>query len=178
MKGVIFNLLEEVVSAAYGEAVWDDLLVAAGVDGAYASLGLYPDAELTAIVGALAEATGRAPDDVLRWAGREALPRWVDRVPEVFAAHGDTRALVLALNDVIHPEVRKLDAAAEVPLFAFDLSDPAVLAVGYRSSRGLCAFAEGLVEGTARHFGEDVAIAQPRCQHRGDPLCRLEVRFA
>jgi len=33
MKGIIFNLLEEVVRKDYGDETWEDLLEAAQVDG-------------------------------------------------------------------------------------------------------------------------------------------------
>ena len=39
MKGIIFNILSEAVVQAFGEDEWDDVLDAAGVDGAYTSLG-------------------------------------------------------------------------------------------------------------------------------------------
>ena len=41
MKGIIFNLLEEVVRKDYGDESWEDLLEAGQVDGAYTSLGNY-----------------------------------------------------------------------------------------------------------------------------------------
>ena len=40
MKGIVFNLLEEVVTEAYGADAWDSLLDAAGLDGAYTSLAV------------------------------------------------------------------------------------------------------------------------------------------
>ena len=46
----------------------------------------------------------------------------------------------------------------------------------YRSERRMCAFAEGLIEGAAEHFGERATIAQPQCMHRGDDHCVLEDR--
>ncbi len=54
MKGIIFNLVEEVVRNRYGEDTWDELLDAAGLDGAYTSLGSYPDEELLRLVAAAA----------------------------------------------------------------------------------------------------------------------------
>ena len=39
MKGIIFNLLEDVVVRNHGEDPWDQLLTATGLDGAYTSLG-------------------------------------------------------------------------------------------------------------------------------------------
>ena len=52
MKGVVFNLLEAVVEEEHGEAAWDGLLDATGLDGSYTSLGNYPDADLVGLVGA------------------------------------------------------------------------------------------------------------------------------
>ncbi|MBN3851729.1 heme NO-binding protein, partial [Paraburkholderia sp. Ac-20342] len=37
MKGIVFNLLEELVRREHGEDAWDDLLDAAHVQGAYTS---------------------------------------------------------------------------------------------------------------------------------------------
>ena len=59
MKGVIFILLEKVVSEAHGEAVWEALLEKSGASGTYTSLGSYPDEELLGLVAAASEATGR-----------------------------------------------------------------------------------------------------------------------
>ena len=39
MKGVVFNLLEQLVARDYGEDTWDALLDAGGLDGVYTSLG-------------------------------------------------------------------------------------------------------------------------------------------
>jgi hypothetical protein len=46
VKGIVYNLLEEVVSAEHGEDTWDALVDAAGVDGVYTSLGSYADEDL------------------------------------------------------------------------------------------------------------------------------------
>ena len=43
MKGVVFNLLEQLVARDFGEDTWDALLDASGLEGAYTSLGSYPD---------------------------------------------------------------------------------------------------------------------------------------
>ena len=177
MKGIVFNLLEKLVVRDRGEAAWDDLLDAAGLRGAYTSLGNYDDAELHALVGAAASRWDTDPQEIIRWFGREAIPMFNDRYPELFAPHDSTRAFVLTLNAIIHPEVRKLYPGAEVPVFDFDASDPDVLGLGYRSTRRMCAFGEGLLEGTARHYGETVTIDQPECMLKGDDRCLLTIRF-
>jgi len=171
VKGVIFNLLEEIIRREHGEAAWDDLLEAAGLDGAYTSLGSYPDAHLGALVGAASVKLGYPPDEVIRWFGRQALPLLARRYARFFDGHRSTLPFLLTLNDVIHTEVRKIYPGAEVPVFTFDVSTADRLVMGYRSSRRLCALAHGFIEAAAAHYGEAVVIEQTECMHRGDDRC-------
>ncbi len=177
MKGIVFNLLEQIVSDEHGEETWEQLLDATALDGVYTSLGNYPDEDLFKLVGAAAEALDLPPDAVVRWFGRNAMPLFATRYPDLFTEHTDTRSFVLTLNDIIHPEVRKLYPGAIVPEFGFDTSDPERVVMDYYSPRKLCAFAEGLLLGAGDHFGETVDIEQPRCMNRGDGQCRLEITF-
>jgi hypothetical protein len=177
MKGIVFNLLEEAVSRDYGEDVWDALLEAAGVDGAYTSLGSYPDENLMGLVGAASSALDMPAQDVVRWFGLNAMPLLASRYPQFFEPHESARSFVLTLNSIIHPEVRKLYPGADVPVFDYDTSSEDVLVMGYASRRRMCAFAEGLIDGAAAHYGERAVIQQPRCMTRGDDRCVLEISF-
>jgi len=177
MKGIVFNLLEQTVVDAHGEPTWEALLDATGLDGVYTSLGSYPDEDLFSLVTAASEALDTPANDVVRWFGRNAMSLFAERYPHLFTEHSETRSFVLTLNDIIHPEVRKLYPGAVVPEFAFDATDPDALSMDYYSPRKLCAFAEGLLLGAADHYGETIEIEQPRCMNRGDPQCRLEIAF-
>ena len=178
MKGIVFNLLETLVSGSYGEETWEDLIESAGVGGAYTSLGSYPDEDLFALVGAASTALGQEPSEIVRWFGQGAMPLFAERYPALFAEHSHTRSFVLTLNDIIHPEVRKLYPGAIVPEFDYVSSEPGHLTMDYHSPRKLCALAEGLLLGAGDHFGETVEIEQPLCMHRGDPKCRLAITFS
>jgi hypothetical protein len=177
MKGIVFNLLEQVVSTAHGEEVWDTLLEDAGLEGAYTAVGSYPDGDLFALVGAACKRLDLPADAVIRWFGRNALPLLRDTYPAFFEPFDSTKPFLLTLNDVIHPEVRKLFAGADVPEFGFDDRASAVLAIEYQSHRKLCHFGEGLILGAADHFGEEVNIIQEMCMHNGDPNCVLVCSF-
>ena len=177
MKGIVFNLFEEVVRQHYGEDTWDDLLESAGVDGAYTSLGSYGDDEFPKLVGAGAAALQQTPNEVVRWFGCNALPLMAQKYPGFFRGHSDTRSFLLTLNSIIHPEVRKVYPGADVPIFDFQTPTDRELIVGYRSPRKLCAFAQGLVEGAAGHFGEAVSFEHEQCMHRGDEKCVFRISF-
>jgi hypothetical protein len=74
MKGILFNLLQDVVIRNHGEDTWDQLLTAAKLDGAYTSLGSYPDEQIHELVAAASRMLGMTSFDVLRWFGQQAIP--------------------------------------------------------------------------------------------------------
>ncbi|MGH2722353.1 MAG: heme NO-binding domain-containing protein [Actinomycetota bacterium] len=183
MKGIIFNLLEEVVSEEFGESAWDELLDRVEVDGAYTSLASYPDVELMGLLEALPTLSGLRGDELLRWFGRASMPVLAQRYPGFFDGHTSTRSFLLTLNNIIHPEVRKLYPGADVPVFDFEpvgdsTTGEDTMVVGYRSARRLCALAEGFIQGAAEIFGEDLVMEQPLCMKRGDERCALVCKFS
>lgn len=178
MKGIVFNILEEVVTRDFGLEAWDQMLEKAGVDGVYTSLGKYDDQELFGLVGAASELTGKPANELVRWFGLQMIPFFARHHEGLFAGHTDTRSFLLTLNTIIHPEVRKQHPDADVPDFEFNTSRPEVLGMVYRSHRKLCALAEGLIEGAASHFGQQAEIRQPECMLHGAEACRLEIRFS
>ncbi len=178
MKGVIFNLLEQAVVDAHGDDMWFDLLEEAGIDGAYTSLGSYPDSEMIALVETAARKLAVPPADVLRWFGRTAMPMLAERYQPFFAAHRSARSFVLSVNDIIHPEVRKLYSGAGCPHFHFSDDAEGRLIIGYQSPRRMCHLAHGFIEGAADHYGEQVTLDHLACMLDGSPVCRLAVRWA
>lgn len=176
MKGIVFNLLEQAVVDAHGDDAWIDLLEEAGVDGAYTSLGSYPDQEVIALVDAASRHLGIKPAAVLRWFGRAAMPMLADRYQPFFAGHSSARSFILSVNDIIHPEVRKLYSGAGCPHFHFSDDSQGRLIIGYQSPRQMCHLAHGFVEGAGDHFSEQVAVEHISCMQEGNPVCRLAVR--
>lgn len=158
MKGIIFNVVEEAVCALHSADVWDDLLDAAELDGAFTSLGTYDDGQLVALVAAAAEATGASVPEVLRVVGRAAFAGLAKRNPE-FVEGVDYWSFLSRLDGVIHPEVMKLYPGAMVPRFDVLAAGDRYLELRYRSPRRLWDLAAGLAEGAADHFGEPVEVS-------------------
>jgi hypothetical protein len=177
IKGIIFNLLEQVVVDEHGDDAWDDTLERAGVGGAYTAVGSYSDAEFLQLLAALPTADDVPSEPQLRWFGAKAFPLLAQRYPAFFVGHDSTVPFLLTLNDIIHPEVRKLYPDADVPVFDFTKEGEHTLVVGYRSARRLCYLAEGFIDGAAAHFHQRVSIEQRQCMHEGATRCDLVCRF-
>lgn len=177
MKGVVFNLLETVVTRHHSADVWDDLLDAAGLDGSYTSLGNYDDAEIEALVAAASAALGIDRAAVLRWFGRNAIPVLAELYPTFFAPHASARPFVQGVNDIIHAEVRKLYTGAACPHFMIREYEDGALGMDYRSARRMCALAQGFVEGAADYYGEAVEFEHVACVDHGHPKCEFKIRW-
>lgn len=175
MKGVIFNLLEDVVVDAYGERIWDEALDEASLEGAYTSLGNYDDAEMIALLSVVADTLSVSDDEALRWFGRRAMPKMAARWPEFFAPHRTSVPFLRTLNSVIHPEVRKLYTGTDCPHFDFDSTTEKSLVIGYRSPRKLCGLAHGFILGAGDHYGETLSVQHLECMHDGSDRCLMAV---
>ena len=178
MKGIIFNLLQEIVESEFDADTWDAVLDLAGAGGVYTSVGSYEDDEMMGIVGAAATHLGLTEEEVLRWFGSRALAKLAERFPNFFAPHTQARDLLLTLNQVIHPEVEKLYPGAYTPVFQFSNKGGKHLTMEYQSKRQLCALAEGFILGTLAYFDEQATVTHPECVHRGDARCVFELAFA
>ena len=176
MKGVIFNLVEDVVRREHGDGFWDDVIDDSGVSGAYTSLGTYSDSELETLAVTVGERIDAQPDAVVRHVGHEGIAMLAERYPEFFTPHVDARSFLLSLNTVVHPEVRRLFPGAMVPEFAHRFPSPDVVELVYAGQRGRCDLAEGLIAGAGDYYDERLEVTQPRCMRRGDDVCVLRVR--
>ena len=174
MKGIIFNIVEEVISGTSGPETWDELLILTELSGVYTSLGSYPDKELMDLVAAASKLSDTPTPELLECIGRDAIPLLYERFPKFFDDAPDARTFILGLNTIIHPEVRKLYARASCPHFNFvETADTVTL--GYNSPRKLCHLAQGFIDGVARHYGEQIAMEQPTCMHDGAPMCHIRL---
>jgi len=174
MKGLVFNVAEEVVTDNYGADVWDSLLDSANVDGAYTSLGNYDDEEILAIVTAAASLLEETVDETWRILGRKMLPLFASRIEETIAEFDGAESLLRAVNSIIHPNVKVLYPDAAPPIFEFKDTDSGLL-VRYISARGLAALAEGLIIGCGDFYNEVVDLERLDPDSPND--CRFIVSF-
>lgn len=122
MKGIMFNLLEDVLGEAYGPDAWDDLLTETGASGVYAALGDYPDSDFFKLIDTAGSFTNRNRDQMLITFGEAAFSRMVERYPAILEGISDSRTFLLSLNRIVQAEVRKLYAGAGCPHFRFAIA--------------------------------------------------------
>jgi hypothetical protein len=174
MKGVLFSVIEQVVIDRFGEDAWDGILERSRVDGVYTSLGDYPDADLVAIVQAIAQTLNVSVPEALVLGGHDAFGILAARHPSLLQGLNRWQDVLMHLEDIIHPEVHKLYPGASAPSFVTEETETGML-VEYRSKRQLCHLAEGLIRGAGDYFGTPVDVRSETCVHSGDEKCLLVV---
>jgi len=181
MKGVIFVMFEEFITANWGADTYEDILEECPhvADVGFIGPKTYPDQWIVDLLTtACARLDVEAPDG-LRAFGRFAFSGLTSRYPMFLEGVEHPRQLLLAVHDIIHVEVKKLMEGATPPdLFYENIDGPKDrLTIHYESARGLCPLMEGLLEGAAEHFGVPIEQQQSACTHRGDKRCTFEIRF-
>ncbi|MGH9034165.1 MAG: heme NO-binding domain-containing protein [Acidimicrobiia bacterium] len=177
MTGIIFNLLEEAVIRRFGAGAWAAMLAHVGSSG-YLPFDRYPDEDLFVLLEALPVDIETSAPERLRWFGRAAVPLLAERYPMIFAPHRSAESFLLTLNQLLHPGGPPAGAQnGPLDLEVLESGPDADLVLGYRSTRRLCALAEGFVTGAADWYGERVRIVQPRCMLEGEERCALVCTF-
>ena len=175
MKGVVFNILEDMVVEKGGVLLWQKLLNRVGVDGSYISVDTYEDAELFNIVHEVQQALDIPLEDVIRSFGNFMFFRLADRYPIFVEGERELFAFLRSIEPVIHLEVQKLYTEVNLPSIECDNSDSNRLVMHYRSPRKLCILAEGLIQGSATYYQTPITIEHDVCMHRGSDHCELSI---
>jgi heme-NO-binding protein len=175
VHGVIFASFVDYVAARHGSGTASELLSDQPV---FLLSESYEDERLLALVNRASELTGIPEPELVHEVGIFTAQQTFARLyPAFFAVAGGTRAFLLSVETLIHELVRATIPNASPPqLYAQPLGDDGVT-IRYTSPRRLCALLAGLVEGTARHYGEEVQVDQTECMLRDDPACVFEIRL-
>ncbi|MDI5835312.1 heme NO-binding domain-containing protein [Shewanella xiamenensis] len=178
MKGIIFNVLEDMVVAQCGMSVWNDLLEKhAPKDRVYVSAKSYAESELFSIVQDVAQRLNMPIQDVVKAFGQFLFNGLASRHAGVVEHFEDFTSLVMGIHDVIHLEVNKLYHEPSLPnITGQHLSDNQI-ALRYSSPRRLCFCAEGLLFGAAEHFKQKIQITHDTCMHTGADHCMLIIEL-
>lgn len=178
MKGVIFNILEEMVIEQAGIEAWNTILIQKPqCSGIYTAAASYEDAELFTLVNAVCEAINKPQEYVVEAFGQFLFSQLAKRYSVFCEQSTNLKHFLKQVDSVIHVEVAKLYADSKLPKFDYDEPDDETLVMYYRSERKLCLLAEGLIRGAASHYNQQITIEHPVCIHKGSDHCKLIIRF-
>ena len=176
MHGVVFTSLRDYLTDEYGGDV---------AEGVFRGQPLfllsesYDDALLHDLTATAARSVGREVDDLVHDFGVfTAQTTFVRLYPAFFAIAPSAREFLLTVETRIHELVRATIPEAAPPQLHVKEHGPNGVAIEYSSPRRLCVLLRGLVQGTARHYGQTAVIAEPTCMLRGDETCTFEVTLS
>ena len=174
MHGVVLQSFESFLASAHGQA--RSATVLAG--RTYSPDETYADEELSYLAGRAAGATGLEVGDLYREFGRfTAKTTFFAMFPDYYASHAGARSFLLDIEAEIHKVVRRTVPGAYPPhLRVVPLGSDGVV-ISYTSARRLCRLLEGLVLGTAEHYGEQATVDETQCMRRGDTACAFHVEL-
>lgn len=177
MKGVVFNILEEMVLEKGGMEAWNEILAqSSDASGIYTSAVSYPDSELFALVGGVAEYLDLPVQEVVKGFGEYMFGKLSRRYPMFMEDCPDLFTFLESIDGVIHVEVNKLYENPSLPRIQCTRADGKLI-MNYRSERKLCMLAEGLTFGAAKYYGTPITITHSQCMHDGADHCVLEVQY-
>ncbi|MFN8549135.1 MAG: heme NO-binding domain-containing protein [Candidatus Eisenbacteria bacterium] len=180
MQGIIFNLLEQFIVEQWGAEAYGSILGSCALS-TFEPLGqssVRPDRDLVVIINRLAEVRGTTPAEVLRTFGRFAFPRLAARHASWLLGHDSALSLLLAVEHVIHLEVRRRDEHARPPHFEFESLGPGIMLLRYHSERKVCAMVAGMIDGVADHFHTQIQCEEMKCSAKGALCCEFRLTFA
>jgi hypothetical protein len=175
VHGLIFVSFRDYVAATHGAAIEEKVMAGKPI---YLLSEAYPDEGFTALIERACELTGLGREALLQDFGAFTAEKTFARLyPALFDLSPSTRDFLLTVEAPIHQVVRVAIPDALPPELEVSEIGEYGVSIVYTSPRRLCGMLRGLIEGTARHYGEAVRIEEPSCMHRGDQACLFEVRF-
>ena len=163
MYGMINKAIRTLVIREAGEEVWEQVLVASGIDeDVYEDLEAYDDGITFTLVGAVSETLELPPADVLEMFG----VYWaVDVAPkgygDYFNSFGNDFESFVSGLDEMHVRISKMLPSLSPPSFDIEKLGENHFKIHYKSPReGLAPLAIGTLKGIAMHFGGEADITQ------------------
>lgn len=169
MKGFIFTNFLEMVEAAHGYEMVDQLLTESELPsgGIYSAVGTYHHREMQTLVNQLSARVQQPPNELYYQFGRYFFQVFEQHYDVFLRKQTNTLDLLAVLDDYIHVEVRKLYPEAELPEFESRRLAPDTLELIYKSERRMSAFAKGLIERCMDYYLEKGDITTEHLDESG-----------
>ena len=177
MKGIVFIILNEMIEELHGIETWEKILTLAQPEsgGIYIATENYPDEEMVAYVRTISSLLDLPSQVVTKLFGKHLFDELNSRYPMFAKNCEDFFVFLDSIENVIHKEVRKLYQQANLPTMNCTIVDKQNLILHYQSPRKLCYLAEGLIQGAADFYNENISLSHHQCMHDGADFCEMRV---
>jgi hypothetical protein len=162
MKGIIVECLGKLVTAQFGQEMWEKSLQDVGLSP---HAVFWPTSDVDdAIVMKLITVACKNLDLSLDQLADAFGEYWINShtryaYPQYHARHSTARDFLLDLNN-IHVEMTRTLKDAQPPQFDFAWEDDKTLVVDYKSHRGLIDFVVGLARGVGKYYKEELIVSK------------------
>ncbi len=174
MHGIFLAELQMFAETRIGRVPWAKAVRATGAStDFYAYAETYPDRDAVLLLDAITVLSGRSRREVLEDFGRFLAGSLVRFYRTLLDPTWRTLDLVENVESVIHRLVRLRSPGASPPRLVVAREAQDVMVIEYSSERRLCALIPGLLTGVADHYGERLAVTEPRCVAHGAPRCEF-----
>lgn len=179
MQGSIYTAFSDMIIEKMGMVQWNELIeeTEPASKGIYTSAERYQDSELINMVIALSVKTGISSETLIEQFGQYLFKKLYTTCPVEVSSINNLKSFLLAIDELIHVEVKRIHPKAYLPTFEYDQPDEQTLIMYYHSKRKLCHASVGLIYGAADQFNETIEIDHPECMHHGAARCKLIVHF-
>jgi hypothetical protein len=161
MKGVVFTEFLEFIEDKFGFDVSDKMIEDSSLstDGIFTQAGNYPFDDLFNMIVNLSKITKVEVSDLVKAYGIHLFSKLITIYPKPTQDYNNTFDFIRNVEDVVHPEVKKLYPDSDLPHFEDVKVNENELTFTYVSNKPLMDFAVGLIEGCAEYYNEKVEVS-------------------
>lgn len=162
-----------------GQDIWHSILVDAGLppNKIYHTIQFYPDEELEHIITASSYKLGKSKEAIYREIGKDFGKYLISAYGLMFFPSWKTIDVIEKISPKIYKILQLIDPHTPKSEVRTKRISKNEVIVYYQSPRKMCEFIEGVYEGAAIHFKENIQITQLHCMHNGAPECELQIKL-
>ncbi|MEW6551311.1 MAG: heme NO-binding domain-containing protein [Campylobacterota bacterium] len=160
MKGVVFTEFIEFIENKFGFDICDDMIEQSNTStkGVFTQAGNYPFSDMFSMIKSLSEITNIPIPDLIQAYGEHLFTMLIKIYPKPVTAYNNSFDFIANVENVVHPEVKKLYPDSDLPTFELISRDSCTLKVKYISTKPLMDFAKGLMIACGKHYGENLEV--------------------
>lgn len=174
---VIFQLTSHIIRF-YGLDIWNLVQQEADLSSKlYSASQIYPDEEFMTLIVSLSKLTGTDKSEILERFGDDMITGMFKLYGIHFNSAWTTFDFLENLDMTISNAFPSSSGIVH-PKLSIIHNIPDAMTLTYCSPRHLCEMVRGIIRGLARHYDENITVAESQYMQNGDPICEISLILA